>query len=99
MLTDGAWMNLEPLIEACRPKGKTPPQDLRRTLSTWHRTQRVGQLGAGDAKGIAASSYYDLIASHRDSEFGAGHGWQRLSGRLDGKGEWAGGAHSHSWSQ
>src|SRR3954453_22591621 len=33
MLTDGAWMDLEPLIEACRPKGKTPPQDLRRTLS------------------------------------------------------------------
>src|ERR671913_1380669 len=33
MLTDGAWMNLEPLLEACRPKGKTPPQDLRRTLS------------------------------------------------------------------
>src|SRR5690349_22430312 len=39
MLTDGAWMDLEPLIEACRPKGKTPPQDLRRTLSAiiwWH---------------------------------------------------------------
>src|SRR5215207_7541086 len=33
MLTDGAWMSLEPLLEACRPKGKTPPQDLRRTLS------------------------------------------------------------------
>src|SRR3954469_17723964 len=33
MLTDGAWMDLEPLIEACRPKGKTPPRDLRRTLS------------------------------------------------------------------
>src|SRR5215211_2225065 len=33
MLTDGAWMRLEPLIEACRPKGKTPPQDLRRTIS------------------------------------------------------------------
>src|SRR5215204_352241 len=33
MLTDGAWMDLEPLIEACRPKGKTPPQDLRRTIS------------------------------------------------------------------
>ena len=26
-------MRLEPLVEACRPKGKTPPQDLRRTLS------------------------------------------------------------------
>ena len=33
MLADTQWMGLEPLIEACRPKGKTPPQDLRRTLS------------------------------------------------------------------
>src|SRR3954464_12403580 len=33
MLTDAHWMRLEPLVEACRPQGKTPPQDLRRTLS------------------------------------------------------------------
>jgi transposase len=33
MLADAQWMSLEPLIEAGRPKGKTPPQDLRRTLS------------------------------------------------------------------
>src|SRR3954471_18796444 len=33
MLTDGAWMDLEPLLEACRPKGKTAPKDLRRTIS------------------------------------------------------------------
>jgi transposase len=33
MLSGGQWALLEPLIEACRPKGKTPPQDLRRTLS------------------------------------------------------------------
>src|SRR3954453_6408992 len=33
MLADAQWTKLEPLIEACRPKGKTPPQDLRRTLS------------------------------------------------------------------
>jgi transposase len=33
MLTDAQWALLEPLVEACRPKGKTPPQDLRRTLS------------------------------------------------------------------
>ncbi|KMO33622.1 transposase [Methylobacterium aquaticum] len=33
MLTDAQWAELEPLIEACRPKGKTPPQDLRRALS------------------------------------------------------------------
>ncbi len=33
MLTDTQWGRLEPLIEACRPKGTTPPRDLRRTLS------------------------------------------------------------------
>ena len=33
MLTDTQWAMLEPLVEACRPKGKTPPQDLRRTIS------------------------------------------------------------------
>ena len=33
MLTDAQWAMLEPLIEACRPKGKTAPQELRRTIS------------------------------------------------------------------
>ncbi len=33
MLTETQWGRLEPLIEACRPKGKTPPRDLRRTLT------------------------------------------------------------------
>ena len=33
MLTDGAWVDLEPLIEAGRPKGKAAPKDLRRTIS------------------------------------------------------------------
>ena len=33
MLSDANWMRLEPLIEACRPKGKTAPKDVRRTLS------------------------------------------------------------------
>src|SRR5919202_6806472 len=32
MLTDAQWVMLEPLVEQCRPKGKTPPQDLRRTV-------------------------------------------------------------------
>ena len=30
---DEVWALWAPLIEAVRPKGKTPPQDLRRTLS------------------------------------------------------------------
>jgi transposase len=33
MLGEAEWTKLKPLIEACRPKGKTPPQDLRRTIS------------------------------------------------------------------
>ena len=33
MLSDEQWALLVPLVEACRPKGKTPPQDLRRPLS------------------------------------------------------------------
>ena len=33
MLADAQWTTLGPLIEACRPKGKTAPKDLRRTLS------------------------------------------------------------------
>ena len=33
MLSDAQWSELEPLIEECRPRAKTPPQDLRRTIS------------------------------------------------------------------
>ena len=32
MLTDARWAVLEPLVDTCRPKGKTPPRDLRRTI-------------------------------------------------------------------
>ncbi len=33
IFTDEVWAVWEPLIEAVRPRGKTPPKDLRRTLS------------------------------------------------------------------
>ena len=33
MLSDSQSSELELLVEACRPKAKTPPQDIRRTLS------------------------------------------------------------------
>ena len=32
VLTDERWAALEPLVEACRPKGKTAPHELRRTI-------------------------------------------------------------------
>jgi transposase len=33
VFTDTTWAVWEPLIEEVRPRGKTPPQDLRRTLA------------------------------------------------------------------
>src|SRR5215210_435467 len=42
MLADAQWMKLEPLIEACRPKGKAPPKDLRRTISAIVRRHQNG---------------------------------------------------------
>lgn len=33
VFTDAAWAEWEPLIEATRPQGKTPPKELRRTIS------------------------------------------------------------------
>ena len=33
ILTDAAWAVWEPLFEAVRPRGKTPPKELRRTIS------------------------------------------------------------------
>ncbi len=32
VLTDAQWAALAPLIERCRPRGKTPHHDLRRTI-------------------------------------------------------------------
>jgi transposase len=31
-MTDAQWAALAPLVEACRPRSKRPPRDLRRTL-------------------------------------------------------------------
>ena len=50
MLTDMQWAMLEPLIEVCRPKGKTAPRDLRRTISAilwWHQNGAKGALCPG----------------------------------------------------
>src|SRR4051812_44673144 len=33
MLTDMQWAEFEPPFEACRPKGKAPPKDVRRTIT------------------------------------------------------------------
>jgi hypothetical protein len=45
MLTDAHWMRLEPLIEACRPKGKTPFGDGRQGYSAPKARQRASIWG------------------------------------------------------
>jgi|SRR4051812_26442245 hypothetical protein len=42
MLSDAQWALLEPLIEACRPKGKTQPQDLSDPLAASEQSQVAG---------------------------------------------------------
>lgn len=42
MPSDARRAVLEPLVEACRPKGKTPPEDPRRTLSAILRRHQNG---------------------------------------------------------
>ncbi len=50
-MTDAQRAMLEPLIEACRPKGKTRPEDLRRTISAilwWHQNGARGRAIPGE---------------------------------------------------
>src|SRR5437763_27594 len=69
VLTDERWAALEPLLEACRPKGKTPPRDLRRTVEAivWrHANGRVDRLPrvplwvVGD-RGYSSHAFRELV--------------------------------------
>ena len=68
ILTDTQLKRLAPLIEACRPKGKTPPQDLRRTLSAilWRH-----QNGAKWRPSPLNSALED-----RPNRYSVGRGWE-----------------------
>jgi hypothetical protein len=48
MLSDAQWALLEPLIEACRPKGKTQPQDLSDPLAASEQSQVAGCSDQGN---------------------------------------------------
>lgn len=40
--TDAEWAVWKPLIEAVRPRGKTPPKELRRTIAAICEPQLTG---------------------------------------------------------
>ena len=53
MLSDAQWGEFQPLIEACRPKAKTPPKELRRTISAilWRHQNGAKWRGIPDELG------------------------------------------------
>lgn len=74
VFSDTAWSVWEPLIEEVRPKGKTPPKNLRRTISAifWRHQNGAKWRAIPDEFGpwwIAAQLFI------RWSKFGV---WQRL---------------------
>jgi transposase len=73
MLSDAQWALLEPLIEACRPKGKTPPQDLRRTLSAilWRHQKRRQVAGCPGGAGPLVARRPDLHPLGTSGRLGA----------------------------
>ncbi len=82
MLTDAQWATLEPLIEACRPKGKTPPQDLRRTISAilWRHQNGAKWRSVPSELGPWSRAAQTFI---RWARLGV---WDRLLGLAQGKG-------------
>ncbi|GEO16961.1 hypothetical protein MAE02_46570 [Microvirga aerophila] len=70
MLTDKQWAMLEPLIEACRPKGKTPPQDLRRTLSAILWRHQNGATASSFMGVLSLAAAFDWIKSQGREQHG-----------------------------
>jgi transposase len=82
MLTDAQWALLEPLIEACRPRGKTAPQDLRRTISAilWRHQNGAKWRSVPSELGPWSRAAQTFI---RWARLGV---WERLLGLAQGRG-------------
>jgi hypothetical protein len=87
MFSDAQWALLEPLIEACRPKGKTQPQDLSDPLAASEQSQVAGcsdlhPLGPPGCLGASAQS-------RAGARYPAWHdlpGWHQRAGAPQGRG-------------
>ena len=66
ILSDAAWAVWGPLIEEVRPCGKTPPKDLRRTISAifWRHWWLAAQLVIRWAKQGVRERLLDLVQQH-----------------------------------
>ncbi len=64
VLSDEQWSILEPIVEACRPKGKTPPRDLRRTIKAilWRCDNGAKWRAVPSAKEEAAREHFERMA-------------------------------------
>ena len=68
MLTDAQWTRLEPLIEACRPKGKTPPR-------IWVARSRPSSGGIRTEPSGAPCPLTWVLGPVRLRPSSAGHAW------------------------
>src|SRR6478672_10281381 len=74
VLKDERWAALEPLLGACRPRGKTPPRDLRRTVGAIVRRRRNGATWRAVPAGLGPWWRAARLLIRR-AELGA---WRRL---------------------
>ena len=82
MLTDERWASLRPLVEACHPPAKVPPQHLRRTVAAilWRHENGAKWRAIPDDLGpwwMAAQTFI------RWSRLGV---WERLLAMAQGRG-------------
>lgn len=75
MLSDAQWGELALLIEECRPKGKTPPQELRCTISAilW-RHQNGAKWRAIPEDVVAAAAEPDAAGNPEMARLFRAHG-------------------------
>lgn len=65
MLSDAQWSELEALVEACRPKAKTSPKDLQRTLSAILWRHQNGAKWLAIPENLGPSALYRIEAEIR----------------------------------
>lgn len=93
MLSDAQWAELDPLIEECRLKAKTPPQELRRTIyailwrhqngAKWRALPKTWALVAGSANlhPLRAGVWERLLDRAQERDVTLGHGLPRRQQR------------------
>src|SRR3954469_24991569 len=92
VLTDERWAALAPLLEACRPEGKTPPRDLRRTVEAivWRHANGAKWRAGPGAPGAGGGGAPPFVPLGRLAGWGRGGGPPSSSSAGPGSGSGSG---------